>query len=233
MQAIADIKFELNAGTDFVKVTRNFVDKNTDEKWIPMSDMLTLLMNSTTGNRYVEIGELPFGYIRGAKDVGTMDTFLVALKLPPEKRLLIYYDEDYLVPFPELLFEVAVKNGKVQSSKVFSILHKQGKDLMASYPFGNVYADGRICWGTNNLPAISEMKQTELILGMFFGASTNNDLYPGGGGNALLKEAFTNQKGLILELVKRNKFPEKWLITKSPMRTLEEEIEMFFNTNME
>lgn len=232
MQAIADIKFELNAGTDFVKVTRNFVDKNTDEKWIPMSDMLTLLMNSTTGNHYVEIGELPFGYIRGAKDASTMDTFLVALKLPPEKRLLIYYDDEYLVPFPELLFEFAVKNGKVQSSKVFSILHKRGKNLMASYPFGNVYSDGTICWGTNILPAISEMKQTELILGMFFGASTNNDLYLGGS-SALLKEVFMNQKGLILELVKRKKFPEKWLITKSPMRTLEEEMEMFFNTYME
>lgn len=230
MTDIVKMVIELVNGTDLAKVTRKFTDNSEDIKWISLLDMVRILEDSTVGESYMEIGELPFGYVRGAKDVMDPSTFLIVLKYPAEKRILTYYDEEMLVPFPELLFEFMVTKGKIMMSNVFAIIHEQGKDFLANYPFGNVHAGGAVCWGRNVLPVINNMKEIELVIGLFFGSITNNDLYTVGM-NVKKTKGFVNQKGLLLALEGKVTFPQKWLV-KWMDRTVSDEITCFFEQNM-
>ena len=130
MTDIVKMVIELVNGTDLAKVTRKF--NSEDIKWISLLDMVRILEDSTVGESYMEIGELPFGYVRGAKDVMDPSTFLIVLKYPAEKRILTYYDEEMLVPFPELLFEFMQSSmNKVKTS--LQIIHSVMYMLVVPY----------------------------------------------------------------------------------------------------
>ena len=45
------------------------------------------------------------------------------------------------------------------------------------YPFGNVYDNGKICWGNTVFPKMTSIKDAEKLIQAFFDAETNNDLY--------------------------------------------------------
>lgn len=217
---------EIRKNNSIVKVERFFDDGSQDEKGIDFLDLIGILSESTFGSHYLNLGELPGGYLRGAIDVGDLSSFLVAIQLAPEKRILPFFGEEHIVPFPELLFLFKVVKGRTVKSEVYALTNKKGEKVIAKYPFGNVHDGGSICWGRNVLPHLDKIKDTEKLIGLFLGSSTNNDLYSVGK-NVIQKKEFVNQKGLILEAEKKSKFPHSWLV--ATRITMKSRVNQFFS----
>ena len=132
----------------------------------------------------------------------TRDYFLYVSKGPLPFN---YFNKIYIFEeFPALLFRFKVDNSnKIQSASVFVI--KEERDsfnndtLLYKYPFGNVWADGRICWGGNNLPLINESRDLLKAVDLFFQFPTGDDLYSGknvrfnGPQSKLLKKLTSNK----------------------------------------
>lgn len=219
------MKIEIRKGNDIAKVESFYDDGSRDERGLKYTDLVGILSESTAVSRYLNFGELPGGYLRGAVDIGNSSSFLVAIRLAPGKRILPFFGEEHIVPFPELLFLFKVTNGRPLKSEVYALVCKEGENVIAHYPFGNVYDSGSICWGRNTLPHLDSIKDTEKLIGLFFGSDTNNDLYSVGK-NVIKKKEFMNQKGLILAAKKRKKYPDNWLIATRV--TLKNKVEQFF-----
>lgn len=85
----------------------------------------------------------------------------------------------YRVPIPYTYFGVVVKNTKIVFSgcvcaeKLFTDLNIP----IFRYPYGNVFADTRICWGANQLPDIPQPRFLSNIPDLFFNAPYNGDLF--------------------------------------------------------
>lgn len=212
MVDLVEMNIRIKSDCEFVDISRSFEDGSVAGKKVLMTDLVAIINNSLASNSHMPIGQLPYGYYNGSINPFDSSSFKVALIMPGEKRILTYYQEEHLVPYPDLLFLFAAVRGKVNISKVFSIVNKGKQRLAARYPYGNVYEDGKICWGSNGLPTVYEMKGVEQVLSLFFGSLTNDDLYAAGT-CVIKKKEFLNQRGLILKAEKEQKFPEKWLIS--------------------
>lgn len=150
-------------------------------KNISYQDFVELLTESRTSDCKVNrIGTLPVGFIDGGYETIT-SSYEAIIHLPAGTRPMRYFDEVYIVPFPDLVFYMKAQKGKITSSKVFALESgdTSEKAKLYRYPYGNVYDDGRICWGSNasTLPKIHCLKDFEKVVTLFFGAETNNDLY--------------------------------------------------------
>lgn len=198
---------------DLVTVCRVFKNGDEDNKTMSLLDFVNALTSSLENVCYTDLGELPFGYYRGSISPTNAATFKVAVTIPQDKRILSYYGEEHLVPFPELLFMFKVKSGKITDSRVYSVINSKSSRKVAHYPYGNVYNDASICWGSNVLPRVENMKGIERIIDLFFGSETNDHLYTAGR-NIIKRDQFYNQRGLILAAEGRKIFPVKWLISK-------------------
>ena len=210
MVNLVEMNIRIKNDSDFVDICRSFEDGSMAEKKVLMEDLVAIINNSVASNSYVPIGSLPYGYYNGLINPFDSSTFKAALIMPAEKRILTYYNEEHLVPFPDLLFLFTAERGIMTKSRVFSIVNKKNQRLVANYPYGNVHENGSICWGANGLPKISSMKGVEQILSLFFGSPTNDDLYEAGK-SVIKKKEFLNQRGLILKAEEEQEFPEKWL----------------------
>lgn len=150
-------------------------------KNISYQDFVELLSESRVSDGNMKrIGALPIGFVDGGYESVT-STYEAIMHLPAEVRPMKYYDKVYLIPFPDLVFYLKAHKGNVTTSKVFAMQDGDvtEKSPLFRYPFGNVYADGRICWGRNfdSIPKVHCLKDFEKAVTLFFGATTNNDLY--------------------------------------------------------
>lgn len=150
-------------------------------KNISYQDFVELLTESRRSDCKVNrIGELPIGFIDGGYESIT-STYEAIIHLPAQERPIKYFDEVYIVPFPDLVFYLKAQKGNVTASKVFALESSDTtpKAKLYRYPYGNVYEDGKICWGKNQstIPKVHCLKDFEKVVTLFFGAETNNDLY--------------------------------------------------------
>lgn len=156
-------------------------------------------------DRVCRVGQLPRGFVDGGANERCIEALI---SVPAGKRRFSYLGEEYLIPFPEIFFHfLADSDGTVKGTKCAC---KMGDDLY-HYPFGNVYEEGRICWGGNVLPKVNCLKQFDLLVELFFSATTNNDLYSG---PVVMKEGKAyrlSQRELIEHLQGVNEFPKEWL----------------------
>lgn len=230
MAELENVSIYMDRLSEYVRINRSFTDGSQDLKHILLPELIKMLNGTMQGTGNVLIGEIPYGYYKGAINPCDISTFQVAIIMPAEKRVLNYFEDEHIVPFPELLFLFRAEGGRIISSKLYSIIQSRGQKMIAAYPFGNVFDNGNICWGTNRLPEVSNMKEVEQILSLFFAAVTNDHLYSAGS-NVIKKEEFYNQRGLILALKKKQKFPVGWL--KSYHESVEETVNMFINLRKE
>lgn len=152
------------------------------------------------------IGKLPKGYYNGG--IGdSSNTFRVLIFMPPEERGILLFEKEYVVPMPGIVFAFEVNKGRINRSACFAVADEQLTDnsKLFHYPFGNVYSDGKICWGTNALPKINSMELIERAVMLFFASGTNNDLWRPIG-------RYKTQESLLKGLCKRKSFPVKILI---------------------
>ena len=173
-------------------------------KKIPMADFLSLLQNSAAMGQVMRIGRLPQGYYDGALSPAE-NTFMMAVSIPAAVRPVQYFDTVYVVPFPALMFIFCIATGRINVSKVVALDTDvpQENSIVYHYPFGNVYNDGKICWGNIALPGISNPLELPKAISGFFASETNNDLYEVVDGR--------QQRQLLEELSNADAFPKRYL----------------------
>lgn len=135
---------------------------------------------------------------------GKPNDYSVAIEVMPKVRDFYLYEPavasiktDYKpkhlkVPFPPLLFFFKVKNNKVLDCKLYAQVERIIKKNTSLYyfPFGNVYSDGRICWGSASVT--DKIKETTHLIGVidrFLNSSFNGDLISN---NSYNKKYFPN-----------------------------------------
>lgn len=123
---------------------------------------------------------LPKGTV-GFKADHDLSKFAAAILVCAERRRIVYFNDVFEVPHPDLIFFFKVKNRKVLDSRVFAVKSELiEKDAeLCCFPFGNVYSDGTICWGSNTLPDIDKPLKLEQLPYLFFDSPYNGDLYRG------------------------------------------------------
>lgn len=138
--------------------------------------------------------------------------------LPAERRVMRYQTTEtpYVFEFPGLVFYMETRKNKVDVSamRIFAVKEKTlaeiGSDTkLYHYPFGNVYSDGRICWGSTQMPMIESFNDLKKIILTFFGSVTNDDLFHK---NEKIKKEIACQRELLEFLVKEDEFPNELLV---------------------
>ena len=145
----------------------------------------------------------------------------------PAARRVMYYEtteNPYVFEFPSLIFYMETKKTKVDTSsmRIFAVKEKTleeiGSDtVLYHYPFGNVYSEGKICWGGTSMPEIEMMSDFKKIILTFFGSVTNDDLFKH---TKRVKKDIVCQRELFEFLVQADCFPNEILV--STKRTLAE-----------
>ena len=108
----------------------------------------------------------------------------------------------HLIPFPELVFGLTIKDGYIRDARVFAT---KGGDDLYQYPFGNVSEAGHICMGNISVQGLNEGPQA--FEDDFFAGVTNNDYFKPGS-HVTLK---CTQEALIKKLEGKDKFPDRYL----------------------
>lgn len=158
------------------------------------------------------IGEIPFGYYNGA--VGIINSKLkadIVTVLPASMQIMQYENTQYDVCVPSLVFSFHVDKGRLEKTRVFVLKDEEPteKSVLYRYPFGNVYDDGKVCWGSNVFPDILEIKRLEMVMTLFIQSLCNSDLYQ--------SEKCIGVKGVPLrelfeQLHNKQNFPEEYLM---------------------
>lgn len=70
-----------------------------------------------------------------------------------------HFGDTYMVGYPKLLFAYLVKGGRVTSTAVVAAKDEFIKSNSSVYhfPYGNVYDNGRVCWGNFSHPPVTEL----------------------------------------------------------------------------
>ncbi len=157
------------------------------------------------GERVPRIGQLPHGFFNGGSLDGVQEAII---RIPKGKRPIHYMGKEFIIPFPDVVFHFVTEQGKPKTTKVW---FADDKGVLYHYPFGNVYDDGRICWGANVLPHIADLKEMERLVSIFFDATTNNDLYKSPCVTLDGKEVQLNQRDYIEYVSRLDAFPIEWL----------------------
>ncbi|WP_193774770.1 hypothetical protein [Vallitalea guaymasensis] len=209
------IQLTLEEGSPTVDVTIKHTDGIIKKKINHYQ--LSELLNISTSDDYRTIGHLPDGYVNG--QIGKLGDFKCIVSYKGKRLLFNYYDIEYLIPFPSCVFYFKCKNQKLISSKVFTFKTKSilKTSKLYTYPFGNVYSNGDICWGGNLLPNLTTLKDIDDVVRLFFCSKTNNDLY--NINNTKLKKS---QDKLIKYLVGKKIFPTDILVLNSYAKNIEE-----------
>lgn len=188
-------------------------DGSQCQKVVSFEDFFQVLKeeNDTRDCKIARLGKLPYGFIDGGVTEGDMEAII---HIPSGVRPLMYYEQSYVVPWPDLVFYFRTAKGAITHSKLYALDGAPTpKKELKYYPFGNVHQDGRICWGGNVLPKMEVLKDFDKVVTLFFGAGTNDDLYK----KFVLKEGRKKRELMqreLLEILKgMDKFPSKCLAT--------------------
>lgn len=160
----------------------------------------------------IPVGKVPFGYYDAA--VGRKKGRLcadVATVLPAARQLIQYEESRYDICMPSLFFFFKVEEGKVSNTQVYAVKDEKPTDgsRLYRYPFGNVSEAGNVCWGTNKLPDIRELKDLEEVMMLFIQSRGNSDFFRGreycGHEDMTLRQLYEMLKD-------RESYPEEYLV---------------------
>ncbi len=141
-------------------------------KTVPTDEFIKIVTD-VTPKRLLRLGSLPSGYIDGMVSPVGEPNWKVVVRLPGDIRTFLYRGKSYVIPEPDLVFKFEVSGGYIHKSFCAVAI---GQELF-HYPFGNVYPDGRICFGNMRLQDLASIKDAERIISAFIGGETNDDLY--------------------------------------------------------
>ena len=204
-----------DTGHTFFNVRFTTVKGEIIEKVLTPQDYVSLLGSSLKVDRtYWRINRelIPEGFVDGC--VSDDYNYKMAFKVKGQVRQLVHTSGQYMVPFPDLLFVLDVKDGRPVEKCVYA-LKKRGDDLYR-YPFGNVSTSGHICTGNISL---SEVRTggPMMFAELFFLGKTNNDYFDEG---THIKTKWS-QDELLRRIEGKESFPERLLLpTEAEYRTV-------------
>lgn len=211
MHLIAKIDDSSHGGV-MVEIMDN--DNQVEKKIIKVKDFVDALTTSVKQNgEFFRVGKMPYGYYDSMFSNLEENSFKCVIIIPKGKQIVQYKDITLSIPFPSLVFYFEVKNGNVTISSCYAIKDEIPNDRspLYRYPFGNVYKSGSICWGANHLKDISNIKELEYIITLFYCLPTNNDLYSCGTSVAV-NDITLNLHGFYTKLQEMSCFPENLLL---------------------
>ena len=146
-----------------------------------------LRLNPATATGNIALNWTDFLADRGVAMALSGDRALTLLKYPSFTRSIVYRRGDsetqnYNITFPPLLWAMSFRTGRLVKSQLWAIkagmesrLSTTGtENVLACFPYGNVYAHGGVCWGTTRL---TDVRQPGDVHETFFASEFNGDLY--------------------------------------------------------
>lgn len=201
---------------NYMDVMSEFEDGTVTKKKVSAKELAYSLSAATT-NEYIHIGRMPKGYYDSRIDATGKDCFDIVLTTDAGIYPVQYLNEPpKLIPFPKLAFRFSFMNGQLKDSLCFAL--KTGSPVLYHYPFGNVYSNGKICWGGHSFDGITKLHHSEQVARKFYELATNDDLWSSTyvHGHAPILSAVYN------ELAGMETFPEEWLFPASGEGTIDE-----------
>lgn len=109
---------------------------------------------------------------------GNKGTFEAVMVFPAQKRGFSFAEKIFYIPFPALVMKVVYVNGLKKADAVFALDtdEPEANSSLYNYPFGNVYADGHICFGNIKVD-VSCLEEAPRVFEDFICGKTNGDLY--------------------------------------------------------
>lgn len=176
----SDLTIKIPAGSSEAHVTL------IDEKGIANYKTVVVdsLISSLTSSFIFSTGLLPNNTRFFS---GTTSDYIIGIESPPRVRRFLQSSwstreslpKELRIPFPTCMFVFKVMGKKVVLTKVYALigsLHRES-DTVCRFPFGNTYKSGKICWGNNKIPAISNPMSLISVMNIFYDAPFNGDLY--------------------------------------------------------
>lgn len=150
---------------------------------VTIGSLLRAMTRSTVRRRTsIPIGKIPFGYYESevGENQGKLCATVITV-LPASRQMIQYENTMYDVYLPSLVFRFEVDCEMLRSTSVYVLKDEtpSDKSKLYRYPFGNVSMEGRVCWGSNVLPRIKELKTLESVMMLFIQSPGNSDYFKG------------------------------------------------------
>lgn len=155
---------------------------------------------------------IPEGFIDGC--IAGNSNYQVVFKVKGAVRTFCHTSGTYSIPYPDLVFFLEMKRGRINSKCVFA-LKKGNNETLYQYPFGNVSTSGNICTGNINLAEVKEYGP-QMFAELFFLGKTNNDYFHEGSHISTK----WSQEELLRRLDGKKEFPERLLKESGGAKTL-------------
>lgn len=172
MLSESEVTIRLNGTSDAtitIKKEDRIVNKNVS---------LDSLVSCLAANYKISTGILP----RGTRFFsGSSTNYRIGIEIPRNIRTLRYVKNgvfEYNIPFPVCFVIFSIENNIVFSTEVFSLRNPitSEDDYLYHFPFGNVYKEGKVCWGGVKVPTINSPFELLSLVGLFFNSEYNGDL---------------------------------------------------------
>lgn len=207
------MKSLIDSNSRFVTVEIQQETGEVLKKNISYESYIDSLNESSSRESNIRIGKLPEGFYDGMISYEKSNTFSCVIVIPAGKFPVQYVNTQFILPFPSTVFFFEVENGNVVISRCYMVKDENVNDetRLYHYCYSNVYDNGRICWGTNNLPAVKNLKELDGLVTLFFSAPSNNDLFLPKSMLNGCEQYSGNIRGLYMDLNGKEKFPDEYL----------------------
>jgi len=212
----SDLTIKIKSGASDAAISLIGQDGTSKHKTVSVDDLISVL----TSTHKINTGILP----RNTRFFsGSRSKYKIGLETIPRVRNFGVYSRSIAdkgrkreikrIPFPACLFVFDVNGEKIVRIKVFALRSfiSQESDELYRFPFGNIYAGGKVCWGSAELPKIKMPMNLISVISIFFDSSFNGDLFNGTG----VRDDEGNRLGSFWELITyldgKESFPDRVL----------------------
>jgi len=208
------LTIELLEGSSHEAVARFKVGDNVSTKTIAVADLIAELSHDME----ITTGVLPNGtrFYNGTKNI-----YRIGIQVPAKVRTAEFNLRDFgtlkiTAPFPEMFFVFNIRDKRITDSLLFSCIPPIGRsyDSLYFFPFGNVYEDGTICWGSVSQSTIEEPIVLDSMVTRFFNSVFSGHLVQGTS-KFHPPEGVVNLRTLLEHLIGQEHFPDRILKTSN------------------
>lgn len=170
-----DLTAKIFANSSEIQISLAEPDGSVKQKTVSVDDLVLQLAKTHT----ISTDILPRG-TRFYK--GSSTDYYIGVELEPKRRPMIisHYNEGKrtLLPVPRCLFVLRVKNYDIYNNWLFCLDSPFDKwsNQLYSFPYGNVYREGNICWGNAQILDINKPMDALAVFASFFDSGFNGDL---------------------------------------------------------
>lgn len=134
--------------------------------------------------------------------------------IPAENRYMNFVGEEFILPYPSLLFYLRSVRGVLDKSLCFSLKEKtlekvKKESVLYAFPYGNVNSSGSICWGSNRMVDLKGFAGLSVAIETFFSSESNMDYVRAGTSYADKKLGYAE---FLREVCKKTTFPLSQLV---------------------